>query len=162
MKKIQKQLTRLIGFINYFIRRDSENFIAIQFDRDKDVGNIGEYFLNIISGNIDIFFEKKRLEPEEIDYTIKIVCEKADEDDIIIDSSKLFNKREATITFKVRNIKRIEILLAYKLRDWAYQFAKWRENRPAKLVMCIPPEQDDKNYREHMNEYIKNKIERNI
>ena len=162
MKKIQKQLKRLIGFINYFVRRDSNNFIAIQYDRNNDIGDIGEYFLNIVSGNIDIFLEKKRLEENEIDYTIKIVCEKADEDDIVIDSSRLFTEREAVITFKVRNTKRIEILLAYKLRDWAYQFAKWRENRPSQLIMCIPPDLNDPNYREHMNTYIKNKIEGNI
>ena len=164
MTNLEQKLQQLIRFINYFRERASKNYIAIQYDKDKDkdIGNIGEYFLNVVSGNIDKFLDITRFDDCKPEYIIKVDLEKSDEDDIVIDSSKLFVHREAVITFKVKNVERIEYLIAYDLRDWAYQFAKWREDKPAQLTMCVPPDKGESNYREHMNEFIKNKLNGDI
>jgi len=160
MKGLNNKMKEIAFFLEKFVHKSNGCYVDINFSNENDIGKICKIFTICISYTNTIFCRKNKYPFYSYDYTIDLICKKSEENDIIFDNSQILWTKKATITFMIKDIDEMKKVVSGELNDI---FNKYVVNtEPAKITMCVPPEINDPNYREHMNEYIKNKLEGKI
>ena len=159
MKSLEEKMQDVINFIDIFFHRENKNWIAVDCIPDEDIDDIATSYIVALMCN-NVFSESRYYKKRIYDYYIKFICKHSEKDDIILDKSMLFNKKSVNIIFNINNPEVFHNLCANMFSPWFNQY--YISSGPIEMIMLNPPEQNDPDYREHMNEYIKNKIEGKI
>jgi len=159
MKSLEEKMQEVINFIDIFFHRENGNWIDAHFIPEEDIDDTIWLFIISLIGN-NVFSEQRCYKRRIYDYHINFIGKKAEKNDIILNKDKLFNEKSADIIFMIKDSNVFKDLYVNMFEPWFKQY--YIQQGPVEMTMCIPPETDDINYREHMNTYIKNKIEGNI
>jgi len=159
MKSLEEKMQEIINFIDIFFHRKNGNWIAVDYIPEEDINDVAWLYVVALMGN-NICSESRCYKKRIYDYHINFKCKKAEENDIILNKDRLFSEKSADIIFMIKDSDVFKDLYVNIFNPWFKKY--YITQGPIEMIMCVPPEQDDPDYREHMNEYIKNKIEGKI